>query len=360
MFRKISSFLTFAAFITFFLLCFAVSGSIASGISKGITLCATILIPSLFLFLVLSDLLEPMLRGRKIPKPLRLFSEYVLHIDGRLLYLFILGMLGGYPIGAKLIADETERNHISDDDARYLLRFCICGSPAFLISNVARVLWNDVRLGLILYAVQVFAGILIAFFTGKRHFVNYCTVAGQHRKEAFSVLLVRSAQRSTRQMGMICGFVLLFCGFFSVIELIPLDALSMLLLKGFAEVTIGCQSVASLPAFYQPIAVAAFTSFAGVCVHLQIMALCGKVKLRYGEFLKFRLLYTFIATALTALLGFLFPPVMNCFSQGAAIPIVPTEQNLFSSFLLLFLCCMLLLLFDNKKKPRTESQPFSL
>lgn len=353
MFRKVSSFFAFLSFLTVFVLCFFVSGSIADGITKGITLCTTVLIPSIFLFLVLSDLMEPMLRGRKIPKFLCRFSEYVLHIDGRLLYLFVLGVLGGYPIGAKLIADEVEKGHIGKDDARYLMRFCICGSPAFLISNVARVLWNDQKLGLLLYGLQVLTGVLVAFLTGWKHFVYYHTVPGQHQAEPFSTRLVRSAQHSTKQMGMICGFVLLFCGVFSLLDLLPLQHTLMLFLKGFSEVTVGCQLAASLPSFFQPIAVAAFTSFGGICVHLQVMALSGKASIRYGEFFGFRLLYTAIATGLTAWVIQLFPPVLDCFVSSGGAVVVQTEHNLFSSFLLTILCCMLLILFDNKKKATT-------
>ncbi len=333
--------------VLLFFACLFWSQTVAVGVSMGVALCLQVLIPSLFIFLVLSELLQPLLQRLSPPKPLAWFCRHLLHIDPYFGYIFLLGMVGGYPIGVKLIADAHQKQMITKQDANFLLRFCIMTSPAFLISGVARVLWQNVWLGVLLYSIQVIVAIAIAFFTGLGRFVHCQSDVIIKEPPPFSRTLVSATRNSTVQMGVICGFVLLFCGLFAFLDALPLSDTVLLFIKGLLEVTAGSQLTASLPVFFQPFAVVAFTAFGGLCVHMQLLALSGG-SMQYLPFLCYRLLFTGICLLLWGIVTHLFPPVLSCFSTTPKLVTDTGSQNPIYATLLLLLCCMLLLLFDKK------------
>lgn len=348
MFSKISSFAIYSLLGGLFILCLLLASTISAGVVAGILLCLEVLIPSLLLFLILADLLQPFIRRHTVPRPLQWFCRVILHIDGRFFYIFLLGILGGYPIGAKLIADAVEQGHLEASQAKYLLRFCICCSPAFLISGVSVVLWDDFWIGAVLYSVQVLGGILIAFLGGIGHYVSYHQPKEAESVPAFSVLLVESVHKSVRQMAIICGFVLLFSGVFSLISLLPLPDGVALLIKGMLEVSVGCHETGSMSAYFQPLWIAIFTTFGGFCVHLQVLALCRNFKLDYCDFLLTRLiLMVFCGGVVYGLLRY-FPSVLSCFVSMSTVTVAPSERGILPSCLILLLCCFLLMLAERK------------
>lgn len=105
------------------------------GARSGLELCIQTVIPSLFPFFLLSMQLtnshwqtnfcsmQFLCKVFRIPKT----AEAVL----------IPAFLGGYPVGAKCVADLYQRNQISQKEAQRLLTFCSNAGPAFLFGMVS-------------------------------------------------------------------------------------------------------------------------------------------------------------------------------------------------------------------------------
>ena len=70
---------------------------------------------------------------------LLLFFKVVFGLSPGGAYVFLLGLLTGYPMGAKLTADLYYAGKISRQEAEYLLTFCNNPSPAFLITYVGHI-----------------------------------------------------------------------------------------------------------------------------------------------------------------------------------------------------------------------------
>ena len=185
------------------------------GASSALGTCAWVIIPCLFPFLTLSLLINrlglPVWLGSKLQKPMALLFG----VSGTGAGVFILGLLGGYPTGAALIADLLERGDLEHKEAKKLLAFCNNSGPAFLIGAVGIGVFRSAAAGLLLYAVHIIAAVITGLFlsgTGlpapweDKVFINAANL---------SAALPEAMGKAVPQILQICGYVVFFgavCG----------------------------------------------------------------------------------------------------------------------------------------------------
>ncbi|WP_195542721.1 hypothetical protein [Massiliimalia timonensis] len=301
--------------------CILLSADLTQGISQGIHLCLNSLIPSLYFFMILSNLIMNSRLCQVLARPFRFLSRKVLHLDDSLFTIFLLSMLGGYPIGAKLVADQIKQGNITPQTGRYLLNFCVNCSPAFLMSYLSVRLWGNIGPGFLIYLSQILSALLIAVFTGLRHPCKIeKSVSLSAPKLSSSAVFVSSVNQATHTMGIICSFVVVFCAAFPILDrLLSSYGTLSIWLKGLLEVTAGCQNLSELSAYSSILAASLFTSFGGVCVFLQITALISGTGISIIKWLLWRIPYTLLSVGITYLGILLFPQSLSCFgtSQGA-------------------------------------------
>ena len=131
--QKLTVFLLLSLLLCFFFfptLCF-------SGAKGGLTLWFYTIIPSLLPFLIVSNLilhlnLLPYLTPILAPVFQKLFS-----VSKAGCYPILIGLLSGYPMGAKACADLVRKGEIAKKEGQYLLSFVNNASPMFITSFVA-------------------------------------------------------------------------------------------------------------------------------------------------------------------------------------------------------------------------------
>ena len=96
------------------------------GAKDGIELCITTVIPSLFPFFVLSGVITSSISEKKIPA-LSIFCRWM-KIPDHALPLMLVGLLGGYPIGAKTAAPA------------YCAKLCVCTISDIRLASSIRVI----------------------------------------------------------------------------------------------------------------------------------------------------------------------------------------------------------------------------
>ena len=323
--------------------CILLSAEIAEGISYGIHLCLNSLIPSLFLFLILSGLLLESPLGRILARPFSVPGRFLLRLDGTLTLLFLLSLLGGYPVGPRLIARQRRAGLISAQAAQRLMVFCANCSPAFLICYLSPALWGGKAPGLLLFLSQLAAAVTLAVLTGLFRPPLRSAPPKDGRAAPFSVLLVDSVNQAAVSMGTICAFVVTFCAFFPILDHFLPRGGAAILLKGALEVTAGCQALAGLPRDESILLACVFTSFGGVCVFFQITALIAGSGISVWKWLLSRLAYTALSTGFCRVGLMLFPQAAACAVQAGA----PLRHQWFTtspaaSFCMLLLACLLL------------------
>lgn len=105
-----------------------------SAAQKGLQLWLNTLIPTLLPFIILTGILIHTNGIEKIFSPLSGIWKILLGLSPNGAYAFLLGMLCGYPMGAKITSDLYKYKKICKTEAEYLLTFCNNPSPAFVIA----------------------------------------------------------------------------------------------------------------------------------------------------------------------------------------------------------------------------------
>lgn len=347
--KKIKDGILFSAVLLLCVLFLLYSKELFSGISAGISICLNTLIPSLFGFMVISKWITDSSLGTILGKPFSPISRFLFRTDPELFPIFLFSLLGGYPVGPRLISEQVKKGIISQKTGQRMLAFCVNCSPAFLISGVSIPLWGSPLPGLIIFSAQAVSCMLIAQITAFGKKIDAPQKKSRQAYEKMSVAFVGAVSGSVRAMAVICGFVLFFCGFFSLFDLIKLPSRAALLLKGFLEVTSGCQMIIENP-FWGTLIACMFTSFGGICVHLQNMALMNGSGLKILGCILWRIPHVLFSLLFTYLGILIFNPVSGCFRQEGSLSCKVWSVSPLSSFLLIVLGIMLLLFYEKPDK----------
>lgn len=234
-----------------------------TGANDGIQLCLNSIIPSLFPFFFLSMILTSSLWG---------INSGVLRPIGRMLRispgsepLVLIGLLGGYPVGAQCVAQACESGQIASEDGERMLAFCNNCGPAFIFGILSRffeeswILWA-------LWGIHVISAMLAGM-----------TIPGKSTHSAIvheqKLSISMALQRSIAAMAQVCGWVILFRILIATIDrwvgfLIPSTAKAAI--WGLLELTNGCFSLnAVTDTGLRFMLCSAMLSLGGLCVAMQ-------------------------------------------------------------------------------------------
>lgn len=234
------------------------------GASEGVQLCLQTIIPSLFPFFVLSNILNHYLIGRKIP----LLHPLCKHcgIPDGCESVFLLGLIAGYPIGAKLISDAYKEQVIPKTTAHRMLGFCNNAGPAFIF-GITTPLFSKFYYVWLIWGLQILSAILVGFILPKTY-TNYSNI-----KQSKSVSIVEAVQSSIKNIALVCGWVIIFRVIISFSDKWFLWRFPMLLKAfycGILELSNGIIQLKNLSIeAYRFIAASFLLAIGGLCVGLQ-------------------------------------------------------------------------------------------
>ena len=340
--------------IAFFLVIFSRSNLTAA--TNGLTIWATCVVPSLFPFFVLTNLLSQTKVVTFLGRFLDKFMKPVFNVPGIAAFPFIMGLVSGYPVGAKIVADFRKEELVTKDEAERMLSFTNNSGPLFILSSVGISLFGDTKIGLLLLVTHVLSCITVGVILGKFSRKNKTSIKGnvkskinmKNRNDRNEVLnkatnsknisfknlgevLGNSINSSISTILLIGGFVVIFSVIISILNQIHLlDLLSKFInpilgfigvdlrfakpvLYGIIELTNGVNMVSSITIkeISQNIILCAFLlGFGGFSVLLQVFSIVSKTDLsmkKYfiGKFMQgiFAAIYTFLALK--------FIPILN-------------------------------------------------
>ena len=130
---------------------------------RGLTLCAKTVIPSLFPFMVISELLVSSGAGEALGRLFSRMMRRIFGISGAGASALFLGSMCGFPVGAKTAVSLYDRGVISRSECQHLFTFTCNPSSAFLITAVGVSLYDSRALGVTLYCVVLGCGLLTGF-----------------------------------------------------------------------------------------------------------------------------------------------------------------------------------------------------
>ena len=188
----------------------------AEAVRRGVTLCLTSVIPALFPFFAVSSLLVSLGAGdaaRVLERPFRALFR----CGGAGAAAFLLGMIGGYPVGASTVAALVRRGDVSLAEGQRLLAFCNNAGPAFIIGVAGLTVFGSARVGAYLYLIHITAAAAAGVLLRGRHTAEAGTYRAPSRQSPLSAFLA-SVQGAASAMGRVCAFVVFFLVLLSLAE----------------------------------------------------------------------------------------------------------------------------------------------
>ena len=184
---------------------------IRAAAAEALALCAGSVIPALFPFLVLSSLLVSLGFGEWLSPHLAGLMTPLFRQPGLSSGALVLGLVGGYPIGARTAAELYRRRLLTEDEARRLLTFCNNSNPVFLISVLGAGVFGSVRTGVWLWLIHLLSALLVGvLFRGGGSHSSRVPAAPTPAPVSFAPAFVAAVRNAAVSMVSICGFVTFF------------------------------------------------------------------------------------------------------------------------------------------------------
>lgn len=260
------------------------------GVREGIELCLWTLIPTLFPFMILTAILSKEMQCFSVPVFARL--EHLLRIPQGYFTIFLIGLLGGYPIGAKCICDCVKENRLSANDGRRMLCFCSNAGPSFIF-GLGISFFGSIRVCLQIWLCQILSAILLAMLIPG----NQSNPSKVFTSKTITVsMALRSAIES---MVMVCGWVILFRVLLCVADKWILDYVSDLtkiVVYGILEMANGCCSLQNIgPEKWKFVLFSTFLGFGGLCVCMQTRSIAENAGVDSSRYLPTKILHGLLA-----------------------------------------------------------------
>ena len=249
----------------------------------GLRLCATNVIPSLFPFMVISELLVASGFGEVLGKTLGMPFRRLFALSRAGCSAVLLGAICGFPVGAKTAVSLYDRGAITREELERLLTFCNIPSSGFLISAVGVSLFSSRKFGSFLYCTALIAALLSG--------VVGCVLCRSRASDEVPTIhlpidrigvntCTSAVSSATAAMLSVCSYVIFFSSVLGCLSH-ALSALSLpshleALLFGVFEISSGVSAAAMLGNTPIAAAICGFIiGWSGISVHFQIMSLCG-------------------------------------------------------------------------------------
>lgn len=259
----------------------------------GVQLCIQTLIPSLFPFLVISALLT---------SPISCYSgqffsplERLMHIPRGTGSIFLIGLLAGYPVGAKCLRQAYDSGTLDQRTACRMLSFCSNAGPSFLFGVVA-LFFPHWKYPWLLWGMHILSAIFVGMVTTENPGSNVISKLGK------TITLTQALNQAIRTMATICGWVVFFRLLISFPErwffwMLP-DPIRILI-TGFLELSNGCMLLGNITSLnHRMMAASAMLSFGGLCVAMQTKSLWGD--LPFESYIKGKFIQTVCSLLLCA------------------------------------------------------------
>lgn len=289
-----------------FLIMLVFPKAVFTGASKGLLLWFQIVLPTLFPFLLVTNLLLAAGSIHYISSAFGGILTRIFKVSENGSFAVLVGFLCGYPMGAKAAADLTVSGYISRKEGQYLLSFCNNTSPVFILNFLVWKTLRDDRLMIPSLCILMISPVIISFFT-RRKYLGFGHSFAEISKPSYSVSISAknfhfhevdsSIMDSFETLVKVGGYIMLFSVILTLFQNLPFSIPGLSYLLPFLEVTNGIVMLAdsSLPVTLSYPLIMGLTAFGGLCSVAQTQCMVQKAKLPILPYIKEKL-----AAALTA------------------------------------------------------------
>lgn len=242
-----------------------------------------------------------------------------------------MGLISGYPVGAKIAASFRNNNICSKEECERLLSFTNNSGPLFIIGTVGISMFGNTTIGILLFITHLLASICVGFIFrfwkyGKNTYStlsknsNYLNKSKNVNISNLGEVIAESITSSISTILMIGGFIVVFSAIISILNTsgITKSVVSILspifnafhldtsfitgIFTGIFEITNGINVISNVHIkniSINIIFVAFLLGFGGISVMLQVLSIISKTDLSAKPYIIGKILHGVLAATLT-------------------------------------------------------------
>lgn len=307
---------------------------------ESVRLCLNLIIPSLFPYFIVSTLVLNMGSGSSGGKISDFIMRKLFGIRGNCMPAVLLGLVGGYPVGARTAVTLYQRGGCTKAEAERLLAFCNNSGPAFVLGAVGVGMLGSKTAGLWLYGIHIFSslviGIIFRFWKqGKEEKENQKEMKPirkeNEKEQSFISAFIDAVLSAGAGVLRISAFVVVFAVLTEMI--FAAGAVGKLaeflgkwgagygltretaeaLLRGLMEVTSGLWSLSEVSAnLTGKMALAAcMLGWSGLCVHCQVLSFLQGSGLAVKPYVFGKIMQGILSAGITGIIGRFLPEILE-------------------------------------------------
>lgn len=334
---KLKKFILESIFVLFAICLILFSKNNLLAAKNGLALFANSVVPSLFPFFVATELLSHTNIIEILGNVCNCFMKPLFNVRGEGSFAFIMGIISGYPIGAKIASKFRENGTCSKEECERLLSFTNNSGPLFIIATVGISMFGNSSIGFLLLFTHLLAsisvGIIFRFWKHGKNTISYSKnpLISNQKNLKFSKLgeiFSSSITSSINTLLLIGGFIVLFSVVISILKTSNiLNILANLLypvfnvlhipsevapnfIAGIFELTNGLSLICDIHVrkLSTNIVLAAFLlGFGGISVLLQVWSVISKTDLSIKPYIIGKILQANFAAIYTYIFLNVFP-----------------------------------------------------
>lgn len=308
-------------FSLFIIIFFININSAIEGVTSASLLCANAIIPTVFPFSVICNLIISYNGINYYSKVLEKPIYKILGLSKASAFPIIASFLCGYPLGAKYSSEIYEKGYISKEEYSRLINIATNCGPLFIVGSVSSAMLNNTNIGYYLLIANYLSVIIIAIITKKNTSSN-CIIKKNLENtttSSFGENFKNAIDNAIKTTLCVIGFILIFAVLINILKNsmlfisdinniesilnVPHNLLSALLL-GLIEITTGIKLICTVSApFALKLALISFLcSFSGLSIISQSLAFISKNNICISKFIFLKFFQGIISFIITYLL----------------------------------------------------------
>ena len=222
-------------------------------------------------------------------------------------WIYLLSLLCGYPVGAKLIAEQYQKG-LDKQTCIKLASFCTTASPVFIVGTVGTIYLQSTKIAIIILLSHILASIANGI-TYKHLSTNQYNAPTSTKCDNLFSSVIESVN-SILTVGALIAIFYTLCTM--ICDHLPkwfsTDGILLTsFLLGLLEMTTGCINVSQVANnFTSAVLCCSLISFGGVCVILQMMTFFEKCKIKTSTILLTKVTHCAFSTIICFILCKLF------------------------------------------------------
>ena len=236
--------------------------SVIAGMKNAIEICISSVIPSLFIFMVLSDMTASFFIASDIKIPPKAIS-------------FILGALCGFPIGASTCSQLYEKGLLNKKECEKIIPYCNNAGPAFIIGAIGSSMLHNKTIGILLFLAQTISSFILLLPTR----IKKAKIKENKVKIHIFDTFLHAIESSTLKILKICGLICFFTAVLSLLQDTVFSYAALILEISCASSL--CSNLFKIHPYIAMLLLGFSTGFSGICVHMQILSVAKNTDMKF-------------------------------------------------------------------------------